>query len=454
MTPQTPIPLSDGRYTVPGNRWDLAADLTSTPRSVAVVIPYFEQQADLDRALAALQRQDYPADLLEVVVADDGSEQAPVIRASGIRCTVVRQPDQGFRAAAARNLGADAASSDILCFLDADAVPERRYVANLVRLPSVVPDALVVGRRRHADLEGWTPEQLTRWWSGGPGPRELPEPRWLTDGYRASADLLDIDHRSYKYIISSVMCCSREVFAYCGGFDESFVGYGGEDWEFAHRAVACGAVLHHARDAVAWHNGPDWGLRPVPGRAAAKNCEALALAPLITDPDARAHGLRYEIPDVAVEIDAGCHSAGSLIATMACFLHLDVGIWIVGADHGLMEALRLEDSRIHTGSVPDRVRKRCRFVVTVDGRALLPRSGVDHLLGRSGGNGVGAVDARRGDVRVRCVSSWMANRVRRWTTGEVRFHDPAAVEGLGATVHVSGDDVGLTEAERDTDLSW
>jgi hypothetical protein len=85
---------------------------------------------------------------------------------------------------------------------------------------------------------------------------------------------------------------------------------------------------------------------------------------------------------------------------------------------------------------------------------VLPRSGVGHLIGRCAAKGVGAVDARSGDVRVRCVSSWMANRVRRWTTGDVKLQDPAAVECVGVTVHLSGDDVGLTEAERDTDLSW
>jgi GT2 family glycosyltransferase len=454
MTVSARIPLTDGRYTVPGNRWDLAAGLTSPPRTVAVVVPYFEQQTDLDRTLAALQRQDHPADLLEVVVADDGSASPPVIHCPELRCTVVRQQNQGFRAAAARNLGVAATSSDIICFLDADTVPEPTYITNLVMLPSVVPDALVVGRRRHAELDGWTPDRLSQWWSGGPGPRELPEPNWLTDGYRETADLLHIDSRSYRYLISSVMCCSRELFDDVGGFDESFVGYGGEDWEFAHRALACGAVLQHARAAVAWHNGPDWGARTVPGRAAAKNAEAMALSRLIPDPDARTHGLRYEVPDVAVELDARSHGAGSLVTTMACFLHLDVGVWITGADDRVVESLRLEDPRIRFGAVPDRIRKRCRFVITVDGRAVLPQAGVDDLIRQCSEPGVGAVEAAGRGVAVRCRASWMANRARRWSTGEVRLTDPGAVSALGSVVRLPGDELGLTEIEPDADLSW
>ncbi|MCT7661104.1 glycosyltransferase [Mycobacterium deserti] len=423
--------------------------------SVAIVIPYYEQQADLDRVLAALERQDYPNHLLEVIVADDGSSQPPVVDAAQLRCTVVRQANQGFRAAAARNLGAAASTAEVLCFLDADTVPEREYISNLVRLPSLVPDAVAVGRRRHADLDGWAPSQLSHWWSGGPAPRELPEPRWLVDGYAASADLLKLDHRSYRYVISSVMCCSRELFDDIGGFDESFVGYGGEDWEFAHRALAGGAVLHHARHAVAWHNGPDWALRPVAERTAGKNAEALALVRLITDPDARRHGFRYDVPDVAVEIDVGCHASGSLISTMSCFLDLDVGIWVSGAGADrLLTSLRLEDARIRTGRVPDRVRRRCRFVITVAGRVSLPRSDVGLILERCAEEGVGTVEAGAGDIGVRCRSSWALNRERRWATGGVRLREQAATDCLSTTLTLPNGALDLVEVDRDADLSW
>jgi len=454
MSEPAAIPLTDGRYALPGNRWDLVADFPSPQRPVAVVIPFYEQQSDLERVLAALQQQDYPKDLLEVVIADDGSKQQPLIGQFDLRCTVVRQVDLGFRAAAARNLGAASSTSDVLCFLDADTVPERDYITNIVRLPSIVPDAVAVGRRRHADLDEWAPERVSRWLAGGAAPDELPEPRWLADAYEASSDLLVLDYRSYRYVISSVMCCSRELFDDIGGFDETFVGYGGEDWEFAHRAVACGANLHHARRAVAWHNGPDWALRAVPERAAAKNAEALALARLITDPDARTHGLRYDVPDVAVEIDALGHAAGSLISTIACFTHLDTGIWVTAAEHFSVTDLGVEDPRVHEGRVPDRVRKRCRFVITVDGRAALPRSSVTEMIARCSETGVGAVETSCGNARVLCQASWALNRARRWSTGDVRVRDADATDLFSTRVDISGDALELDVVDRDENLSW
>ena len=118
----------------------------------------------------------------EVVVADDGSSHAPQVP-RGVR--LVRQADDGFRAAAARNLGVAASTGDLLVLLDADTVPEPHFVERMVALPEALPEALVVGRRRHADLAGTSPggaiEEVAP-------PREIPEPAWLREAYDASRD--------------------------------------------------------------------------------------------------------------------------------------------------------------------------------------------------------------------------------------------------------------------------
>ena len=82
---------------------------------VSVVIPHYNDPASLERVVHAVRAQDY-AGAVEIVVADDGSAEPPAI--DGVR--VVRQADEGFRAAAARNLGAAAATGEVLAFLDAD----------------------------------------------------------------------------------------------------------------------------------------------------------------------------------------------------------------------------------------------------------------------------------------------------------------------------------------------
>ncbi|MDF2823061.1 MAG: hyaD [Mycobacterium sp.] len=459
MTPTQPrpIPLTDGRFTVPGNRWDLLDSLPSPTPTVAVIVPFYNQHHELDLVLRALELQHYPAGSVSVVVADDGSEHSPQPR-PGVQ--VVRQDDLGFRAAAVRNLGASVADAEILCFLDADTVPEPDYLRRIVRLPALAPEALVVGHRRHADFGDWVPAQLDAWWSGGPAPHLVDAPRWLSAEYERSGNLLHLDHRSYRYVISSVMCCSTALFDELGGFDESFAHYGGEDWEFAHRALVGGAVLHHAVDAVAWHNGPDWAGRDVPERVAAKNAEALALARRITDPDARSVGLRYAIPDVVVRVDPGDaadggHTAGSLLATVSCFLGLDVGIWVCGPGaEELLAAIGAEDQRLQAGSVPEHVRRSCRFIIDVTGRAVLPAAAIDEILTRCAASGVGAVEVSVPGARVLCRSSWSVNRIRRWSTGDVRLADPEDAAQLHRTLTVGGTELGLRCGPVVPDLSW
>ncbi|MCW2815211.1 MAG: hypothetical protein JWN84_2666 [Nocardioides sp.] len=241
--------------TVPGNRWDLAAPPEPGTRDlrVSVVVTHYEQPDELARTLHALGRQTRLP--FEVVVSDDGSRVAPTVP-DGVR--LVRQEDDGFRAAAARNLGVAATTGELLVLLDADTTPEPGLVEALVDLPSRLPESLVVGRRRHAALAGVPTDAAVE--DAGPH-HELPEPAWLGDAYRRTQDLLHADHTSHRYVISAVLGCTRWWWDELGGCDPSFTTYGGEDWELAHRAWLAGGLLAHRRDAVAWHDGLDAGAR-------------------------------------------------------------------------------------------------------------------------------------------------------------------------------------------------
>ncbi|WP_133176545.1 glycosyltransferase [Nocardioides currus] len=294
--------------TVPGNRWDLAPNDTQ-PRSVSVVVAHFEQQAELDRTLAALRRQTRVPD--EVVVADDGSRRAPTVP-PGVR--LVRQDDDGFRAAAVRNLGVAASTGDVVVMLDADTTPEPRFVERMASLPEALPEALVVGRRRHADLTGTGPdvpiEEL------GPA-RELDEPAWLRAAHTDTRDLLDADSTAHRFVIAAVLACSRWWYDELGGFDESFRAYGGEDWELAHRSWTAGGLLAHRPDAVAWHDGPDAGAR---GRdAGAHLVETVHVADRTSATGTTWRGLLRGPPELVVSPDPGLVPA-ELLATVDSLL--------------------------------------------------------------------------------------------------------------------------------------
>lgn len=204
----------------------------AAPPRVSVVVPYFENQRGLDRLLAALARQDMPAHDMEVVVADDGSATPPAIPATSFACSVVRQENLGFRAGAARNLGARAASGTVLVFLDGDMIPEPGFLTALLAGRDAADDghgALAVGSRHHAELSGLQIQDVLRWVAGEdvPGAWRLQDPAWLADGYARTANLREAGVEDFRLVISALLAVDRELFERCGGFDESLVGYGG-----------------------------------------------------------------------------------------------------------------------------------------------------------------------------------------------------------------------------------
>ncbi len=351
---------------VPGNRWDLLARRrTATTALVSVIIPYYQNQPGLDLVLAALDRQTYPRERLEVVVADDGSAQPPDTAAAGqTRVRTVRQEDRGFRAAAARNRGAASAQGDVLLFLDGDTVPEADFVRRLARLPASCADVIAVGRRRHARLAGWTPADISEWYAGRVHPAALPEPAWLHQAYRRSRDLRQVDQRSYRYLISAVLGLSRPLFEELGGFDERFVHYGGEDWELAHRGYVAGALFAHVRQAVAWHDGPDWAGRA--DDAAGKNIETATLARLLPDPAARGRGQWFPYPSILV-LAPGLGAAPVLALARSAFAAgVDCHVW---ADDDV--ARELADPRVHGGAPAPDLRARAGFVASLTAAADL-----------------------------------------------------------------------------------
>jgi GT2 family glycosyltransferase len=355
---------------VPGNRWDrLDGVWPAVPPRVSVVVVHFEQPAQLARTLAALARQTHPPGRLEVIVADDGSRAAPAVP-PGV--TLVRQADRGHRAAAARNLGARAATGDVVCFLDADTVPEPGYVTRMARLPALAPEAVVVGRRRHADLAAVDPGAPIE--RAGPA-HELPAPAWLAGGYAATRDLLDADHRSYRFVISAVLACSRWFLGAAGPFDERFDAYGGEDWEWAHRAWQAGALLAHEPAAVAWHDGPEWSARDTPGaRRAAKNAEALRLAGLVPVPGSRGRAVRPLVPDVVVELAAAGDAAAAFVCADGVLAALPEAVVVVPPG---VAGVFAGDPRVRGDAAPAGARVRVALPRPVRAEAGALRAAVD-----------------------------------------------------------------------------
>ncbi|GAA0553475.1 hypothetical protein GCM10010172_40010 [Paractinoplanes ferrugineus] len=425
--------MVNGR-SVPGNRWDLLDGLEPEPPAVSVVVVHYRQQAELDRTLAALRRQTHPAERTEVIVVDDGSPEPPRVPA-GVR--LLGQADEGFRAAAARNLGASAATGDVLCFLDADTVPEPGYLTRMARLPALAPEAVVVGRRRHADFTGQPVDAPVE--RAGPA-AELPEPQWLRDAYRLSGDLLDADDRSYRHVIGAAFACSRWFFERVGGFDENFRTYGGEDWEWTYRAWLGGAILAHVADAVAWHDGPDWAGRDLddPARRARKDAETLLLTERIPVAGSRGRGLRGDGVDVLVRLGAAPSPAAAYVCVDSLLAVLPAATVCVPAEFADLFAA---DQRV-TSKAPEPW-PPARVVVDVPVAVRADRV-ADRLREAVSTVGVGTLGTVLfGQSRVPAIRVDSARaRARRAVWGaelfETRVHADAGPEALGADPDLAG----------------
>ncbi|MGH8915152.1 MAG: glycosyltransferase [Acidimicrobiia bacterium] len=227
---------------------------------VTVVIPVYNRAELVARTLSALSAQTYPPELLTVVVADDGSTDD--IRAVVDRWDppfekgYVRQEHRGFGAGRARNLGARSTESDVVVFLDSDAIVEPDFVAGHVKWHTANPKAVVIGGRLHMGAKDLDPGRLSA------GALDLDEgavedrPDFRSVLSRRTSQLQATDE-AYRAFVSANVSVSSALFASTGGFDERFRWWGSEDSELGWRLWQAGAVfiddettrIYHQTDA-------------------------------------------------------------------------------------------------------------------------------------------------------------------------------------------------------------
>lgn len=249
--------------TVKWNKWrDLELPSGSdVPRSkVSVIIPARTGQEQLDICLAALAGQDYPADLMEVIVVDHGSIPAlrlPEWASQGYR--IVRH-EEGKGPGAARAAGAEQAQGEILMFMDSDIIASRSMVANYVKWPAVLEEALVLGFRDFIDPVGLTADDVRSHAQTGTL-EELLIPRlgqegqdWIDNFLERSDDNQANREDLWNIVVGAGLALSRRFYDYIGGFRD-FRVHGIEDTEFGFRVFQGGGIIIPDRACHGYHLG-------------------------------------------------------------------------------------------------------------------------------------------------------------------------------------------------------
>lgn len=142
----------------------------------------------------------------------------------------------------ARNIGAEHARSDVIVFLDVDCLPGpglAAFYTHRVERYRGIWSGPVGFLPPPAEIDAWTPECLTgiaHFHEGRPRVGQQPGPAPSTDMFWSLS--FAVSYRTWNEI---------------GGFDEAYVGYGGEDTDFACTASQRGVALWFDGSAVAFH---------------------------------------------------------------------------------------------------------------------------------------------------------------------------------------------------------
>ncbi len=243
---------------------------------IAVVITTYNRPDALAAVLDGFLAQTDPG--FEIIVADDGStdETRQVIENYRSRAPFplrhAWQEDQGFRAAAARNLAVAATMADYVIFTDGDCIPPADFIARHRALAE--PGWFVSGNRvllsenfTRRVLQELLPVHQRRAiaWLGARWRGEIN--RWLpTLRLPIPGSLRRSQPDRWKGAKTCNLAVWRHDLIKINGLDEAYSGWGMEDSDLVVRLLHAGVRHKNGRFAVPvlhlWHKEYDRGALP------------------------------------------------------------------------------------------------------------------------------------------------------------------------------------------------
>ena len=238
---------------------------------ISVVITSYNRPNALQQVLEALFRQNQLP--TEIVIADDGSAQITAKVISDLKkqspCMLkhIWQPDEGFRAAAARNKAVAETMGQYIIFLDGDCIPLPNFIERHQAFSGagffVAGNRVLLSEKLTQEVE-FNNEAVWQW----------PFPKWIWARLQGKINrLLPLiyyapggvwrNQRPNKW--AGVKTCNlglwKQDFMLINGFDENYQGWGHEDADLAVRLIKSGIKRRDGRFGIPvlhlWHKEYD-----------------------------------------------------------------------------------------------------------------------------------------------------------------------------------------------------
>jgi glycosyltransferase involved in cell wall biosynthesis len=212
--------------------------------ALTVVIPTYNREKTLARALEGYLAQSSPLFIHELLVIDDGSTDGTelMVRDFSVRSPFpiryLRQSNKG--PAAARNSGIREARSDLVLFTDSDVIPK----ADLVEQHLVWHRRNCAMRAAVLGYLAWAPEV-----------NATPFMRWYGEHKLfAFHQLRNKGEADFRCFYTCNLSLKTEFLRICGQFDEEFKTAAYEDNELGYRLSRQGLQLLYNPAAIGYHD--------------------------------------------------------------------------------------------------------------------------------------------------------------------------------------------------------
>ncbi|WP_288385841.1 glycosyltransferase [uncultured Acinetobacter sp.] len=242
-------------------------------RNVSIVIPVYNRSIELDFVLAGLTHQTYPLNLIEVIIADDGSQEDLSLVYNKykkyFKIIYCKQEDLGYRLAEARNLGISNASYDDIIILDSDAIPSPCLVEEYMKIFHVNRNVAIMGLRHYVSVANVKVKDFIKnpklvYNLGSVKSENTSNTRVNSKGESIDwreAILDDTDNLKkealpYRFLVGANCGFTKEVFNKVNGYCEEFNAWGFEDQEFGYRLYNAGVYFYPLRNAYVYHQEP------------------------------------------------------------------------------------------------------------------------------------------------------------------------------------------------------